>query len=415
MYWRLIYRYIYLPNYPYKMKINKNILLAPSAILAGLALPFSAVQASPLVSIGDQVDVFFTGTSSVSWQSNLFRSDTNEVEDFLLTLSPGFEFDFGRGLSNADFRITTRYDILSYDKSDDWNTETLHIKALGSYQASRLTVNGTVSFDETQTTLQDNVTVGSLVESEITAVNVKGEYVVSPKFSVGSGVSYSDRVYTTQEASYADRESYSIPVDVFYELTPKVDLSLGYQYTTRDVESVTLPSFKSAYETESHFFNIGARGDLLPKLVGSVKVGYRQQDTDYSDATADTDDSGLGIDTSLVWAASPKLAHTLLIARDFGSSGAGARIEESSINYKASYSIDSQWGASANLGYSLREYLDDANDREDVYVSAGLRLNYSPNQYWSFGGGYTYMENDSDLAANSYENHKLDVSASLRY
>lgn len=393
------------------MKINKNLLFVPSTILAGLVAPFSAAQASPLVSIGDQVDVFFTGASNLSWQSNLFRDDVNEVEDFLLTLSPGFDFNFGRGVSNADFRVVTRYDILRYDKSDDWDTETFHIKALGSYQASRLTLNGAVSFDENQTTLQDNVTPGLLVESDTTAANVKGEYVVSPKFSVGSGVSYSEREYTSQAASYADRETYSIPVDVFYELTPKVDLSFGYQYSTSDVEATTTQP--NAYETESHFFNVGARGALLPKLVGSVKVGYRQQNTDYSGAVADKDDSGLGIDTSLVWSQSPKLTHTLLIARDFGSSAVGSRVEESSVNYKTSYRIDSQWGASTNFGYSLREYLE--SSREDIYYSAGARVSYVPNQYWSFSGGYTYMDNDSDVSANSYNNHKLDVSASLRY
>ena len=90
----------------------------------------------------------------------------------------------------------------------------------------------------------------------------------------------------------ADRETYTVPVDIFYELTPKVDLSIGYQYTTSDVGSTeNLVNFGGgptgykigSYDSEGHFFNVGARGNLLPKLSGFFKVGYRTNDSDDSE------------------------------------------------------------------------------------------------------------------------------------
>ena len=395
------------------MKIKKKLLLAPSAlILANFLGCFSAAHASPLVSVGDQLDVFFTGTANMSWQSNIFADETNESEDVVLTLSPGFQFDFGRGVSNADFSVITRYDIISYDKNDDYDTETFHIKALGSYNAARLEVKGSASFDEQQSALRDTSTIarGTLSEYDDTAVNLNGEYELSPKFSFGAGVKYMDRAYSGPLSStYADRETMTLPLDLFYELTPKVDLSVGYQYANSDVSASTS---KNAYETDSHFLSVGARGDLLPKLTGSFKVGYRELKTDNS-TTPDQDDSGLGLDANLTWSATPKLTHVISAARDFGSASVGARIEESSVNLRSSYAITGQWTASTSLGYSLREYMD--QNRDDAYVTAGLRANYSPNQYWNFGCGYSYSDNDSDQANSSFDNHKFDLSASLRY
>ena len=60
------------------MKIKESLLLATLAPLAGL---FTAAQAAPLVSIGDNVDVFFNGSSSLQWQSNVFNDEDDEQDD----------------------------------------------------------------------------------------------------------------------------------------------------------------------------------------------------------------------------------------------------------------------------------------------------------------------------------------------
>ena len=66
------------------------------------------VSAAPLVSIGNNTDVYFNGSSSLRWTSNVFRDEADETEDLTWTLSPGFEVNVGRGLTNADLSIITR-------------------------------------------------------------------------------------------------------------------------------------------------------------------------------------------------------------------------------------------------------------------------------------------------------------------
>lgn len=424
------------------MKYKHSYLF--SLIIASLLMQ-SGAQAAPLVSIGDNTDIYFNGSSSLRWNSNVFRDEDDEKDDLTWILSPGFEINVGRGLTNADLSIITRYDIVRYDDFDDLDTELFHIKAVGSYKSSRLDLNASASFDEEKSNAGDVSITDDLIESDNTAAGLNGEYRFSPKFSFGAGVRYMEKDYKGEyDERLADRESFSVPLDLFYELTPKVDLSVGYTYSHTEVEETLRPTFpfdadpgpgvivanqrfSGDYEQDSHFFNIGARGNLLPKLTGFFRVGYRVRDTDDSTTNAafngtlvgpagetDRDDDGmLGLDADLTWSATPKVTVGLGLSRDFGVGGEGESTENSSVDLNASYSINSNFAASANLGYTLREYSD--GDREDNQYLGGLRLSYSPNQFWRFSTGYTYSENDSDSIDRSYENHMIDLSASLRY
>jgi hypothetical protein len=418
---------------------NKS-LYSLSVIFAGLflqALP-TGVHAAPLVSIGDHADVFFNGSSSLRWASNIFRDKDDEVDDLMWTLSPGFEINLGRGISNADLSIITRYDIVRYEDNGDLDVELFHIRAQGSYRTSRLDLSGSVSFDEEKSNAGDIQFTNDLIESDNIGASLNSEYRFSPKFSFGAAVRYTDKNHIGQfDDRLADRETITLPFDLFYELTPKVDLSMGYTYTTTDVEETLQPTAiplvgleTEAYETESHFFNIGARGNLLPKLTGFFKVGYRMRDSDDSSrrnvflptgatfggplAPTSRDDTGmLGLDADLTWSATPKLTVRLGLSRDFGVGGEGQSTENSSIDLSGSYSINSYLAAIANIGYTLRDYTN--TGREDNQYDAGLRLSYTPNQHWRFSTGYNYSENDSDAADFSYVNHSIELTATLRY
>ena len=399
----------------------KQFLLSP-VFITFVGLPI-AMQAAPLVSIGDSVDVFFNGSSSLEWQSNVFSDETNEVDDFKYTVSPGFEVNVGRGLSNLDLSIITRYDVVRFDEVTDLDNELFHIKAVGSYAGSRLSVNGLVSYDESQSNGQDgnDNQKGKLSASETTAANLNGEYTLSPKFSFGAGVNYNYREY--KESSSADRESYTIPLDIFYELTPKVDLSIGYTYTSTEVFStVSGASGVSGYDKEQHFVNVGARGDLLPKLTGSFKIGFNTMDSDDPstrdgngpEGRSDRDsDSSLGLDASFTYLATAKVNTQLSLNRNFDVAGQGESTEATRVDLSANYSINTQYTATANLGYTLREYVD--TRREDDNYRTGVILSYVPNQYWRFSTGYKYTENSSSDAGQSYEAHVINISASLRY
>lgn len=400
------------------MKYRKPIYFTLiSSLFASLTQLSSA---SPLVSIGDNADLFFNGSSGLQWSSNVFRDDEDEVDDLMWSLSPGFELNLGRGVSNADLSVITRYEIRRYMDLDQLDTELFSIEANGSYRSSRLDLSGSAYFREEKQSSGDENRPGldDLIESDNLGGRIDAEYRFSPKLSFGTGFSYSQKEYNAPfDAFFSDSERYTVPLDVFYELTPKVDLSVGYQYSETDTDGRTINGvlISPSYTNEGHFFNVGARGNLLPKLTGFFKVGYRTQD---SDRPGSDSKSTLGLDGDLTWAATPKLTTSLGFSRDFGVGGEGNSNTTTAVSLSSSYSINSYYAATAFVDYTLRDYF---NGREDNQYRLGARLSYTPNQYWRFGAGYTYSENDSDdpTQANSgirsYVDHTIDISASLRY
>jgi len=417
-----------------------------SVLLCSSALPLNS-NAGPLVSVGDQVDVFFNGSSSLRWTSNVFSDPSDESEDIVKSFTPGFDINVGRGLSDASLGITTRYEILRYDDLKGLDTELFRARANGVYQSTRLDLNGHIAFSENQSATENQAAVGDenqlngLIENETVSGKLAGEYRTSPKFSFGAAVNYTDKVYTNEgkyyENNLADIETVSIPVDVFYELTPKADLSAGYKYETREVGGIAVRAEgddlvlreSTGYETESHFFNIGARGQLMPKLTGFFKVGYSIRESGDSSVVArrrgennvsietrsetNRKDRGLlALDADFSWTVSPKLNVRTKMSRRFGVGSEGDATEISRIRTDVSYSINTDWSASANAGYTNRDY---ENDRVDDQYSLGASLSFRPNQYWFLSSGYNYIENDSNQDGRGFKNHIFTLSASLRY
>ncbi|MEO0508271.1 MAG: outer membrane beta-barrel protein [Verrucomicrobiota bacterium] len=424
--------------------MNRSLsLIITASILAFLNFSHS-LFAAPLVSIGDNADIYFNGSTSLRYDSNVFRNEDGEEEDLIWTISPGFEFDLGRGLSNADFSIITRYDIRRYDDLDGLDTELFSIEAAGSYTGTRLDLSASASFEEEKAATGD-LQIQDLVESDRTSAKIDVEYELSPKLSFGTGIAYAKKDYKTFQEFFADRESYTLPFDIFYELTPKLDLILGYQYRLDKVDgtegritdqfqlmgqNVVETLDTSSYDADNHFFNVGLRGDLLPKLVGSFRAGYRLRDSDDRTLQATTiidgvvqplpptgtldgrSNGSLGIDADLTWLTSPKLTTSVGLSRDFGIGSAGESTERTGFDLILNYAINPNFSTVALASYS---YVDFRSGREDDTYRAGLRLNYVPNEYWSFGTGYNLSDTDSNTVGRSNTSHILDISASLRY
>jgi polysaccharide biosynthesis protein VpsM len=388
----------------------------------------TSVTAAPLVSIGDNTDIFFNGSSSLRWSSNIFRNENNEESDTSWIVSPGFEINVGRGISNADLTVVTRYDVVSYKDNDHLDTELFHIEALGSYKTSRLSVNGSASYDETKINTPENNISDDLVELNTTSVDFDAEYRVSPKFSFSAGYKYSETEYQTYQDSFSDRETTRFPLNVYYELTPKLDLILGYTHSVTDIKGLSrllrpgVTEVYTGYDKDSDFFNVGLRGNILTKLTGYFKIGHRTISAGDSNKlengtivkTYDRDNSGmLGLDANLTWMASSKLLVQLALSRDFGTGGLGEAVETDSANLVGNYSFNAHWSAMANLGYTERDASNIGLENE--LLNGGLRLTYVLNQYWRFSAGYTYSENDSNQAGSDYESDTLDLTAILRY
>ena len=382
------------------MKLLKNRFF-----LALFSITVAALQTNgaPLVTIGDIGTISFTGNSTIKWDSNIFRQETREVSDTVLVFSPGFSAVLGRNVTDLDIGLSTSYNINKYQDKNELDSELLSFRANAAYRTSRLELSANASYVETKSNNELANRQGDLLERELTAFGINGEYTLSPKFSVKAGVNWDEIAYVGDyAASYDDRKYLKLPVDIYYELTPKMDLSVGYVHNQIDVET-------AGQDATSNDFNLGLRGELLPKLVGYFKVGYNQYENDnYS-----RDTTSMSLDSNLTWTVSAKFTHGLNIYRNFDASATGTGTEESKLNWSTSYALNNKVSLSGRAGYSIRDYL--ASEREDKLLTLGLNGTYRINRYWNVNAGYVFSNNDSNRAGSSYDDNIVTFAASLTY
>lgn len=361
-----------------------------------------------MVSLGNNTDIFFNGSAAVIVDDNIALDEAGELDDIIFNFTPGIEVNFGRGQTNADFTILWREDFVRYSEEDRFDADNTTLSASGTYNGPKFSGSASLAFLERQSNTNNVNAPGSLIDQDIFTGSAMGEWVLSPKTSFGGGLKFHDISYQGFSAALIpDRDSFSIPLDFYYAVSPKLDLSVGYQYRDVNIED---QNAVPGNDPEDHRLSVGLRGEFNPKLTGEVKIGL--QERSFSVAGLD-DESGLSAEGELVWEASPKVQLTTTVHSDFGVGGSGGTIEHRGLNFDLNYGLSQLWSFGANLGYRNSDYVQQA--RDDDLTNFGLSLRYVPNEYVTVKAGYDYADNDSSLAGASYSRSRLNITASLRY
>lgn len=365
-------------------------------MLAGIALAGFRAVAAPFLAIGDNAELFLTGNLGLRHDDNVLLTPS-KTDDTIITVAPGLALEFGKdALMSGSF--TYREEFTRYSDTDSLDSELSRVAFRAGYSSGKTKFGVNANYDQLNQNTVDTPANLRAVLSRRDVVNLgaNGEVGVSEKTAVGAGVTYVDTDY--KRAGFVDSSILSVPVDVYYELTPKVDLSAGIRI--RDT------SLAVGADSNDYFYSVGARGAFTPKLSGSVKVGYTVRDFDNGG-----DRSGLGLDSSLTYLVSPKTSLTLGVSNDFGVSGVGATQENLTFSAGVRTAISPDFSVSANLSHRQIDYFS----RKDDYFEGDLGASYTVNEFVSIVGSVTYRENDSRVASGNFTNRVFSIAAQLRY
>lgn len=358
--------------------IARNLLLLGCAGCPAFAAPFLA--------IGDNAELFVTADAIAVYNDNILLASSPEEDDVIFTFRPGFDLQFGKDSLIKGYLVGTAT-LTTYAENNELNNELFGIGGASTYDNERLFLRVNASFNELdQPTIDVTPTASKLVERDVTAAGVNGELTLSEKISVGGGFSYNDIDYN--DAAYTDSTVYTVPVNVYYELTPKVDLSAGIRYSRTDLDLAPGSTDPDKYDTL--YYNVGARGAFTPKLSGSFSVGYTTRE-----ANKDGDDeNSFGTDASLAYAYSEKTQLRLAAGRNFSNASAGgSSYENTQISLSASSAITVDWRLNAAVTYRVLDY--QGVDRTDDYIEGSVGATYLINAHLTAGLSYLYRENTS--------------------
>ncbi len=402
----------------------KKLATSIAAAALALAAQSSSLNAAPLVSIGDTVDIFFKGGISGQYRSNVFNNPRKE-DDYIGIISPGLEVNIGRN-SNANVRIIFREDLYYYNEYASQNVQNANVFVDGVYNSGPLTSSAGFSFvQRQQNTASTAGAAAALATNQVRTDNyrayLKGEYDISPKTFATGAFEFSHIDYTNNQDfgnAYSNNTQYSTPWNVYYRYSPKLGIGLGYRFRYTDVDNnsnATVPTSRNPGDFLDNFVSLAIRGELYPKLTTRLNLGWQNRSFNSQGLSSD---NTLSVLSAFDYTYSPKLVFSAGFNRDFGTGAIGQSTINTGGYISASYDFSDYIAATARFGMINTDYTGVTTGgikRSDDTIRSSFAVTYTPNVYLQFTAAYSYIDNDSNINSSSFMGHTVDLSASLRY
>jgi len=373
------------------MKLSSLLLVV--AGLLGLSSQVLAFE-----KLGSDSELFVTGTAGIQYNDNILLAQSGTKSDTIFDATPGLLAIWGQS-SDVKGQASFTEDFSVYSSNSSLNANLAKFDITNSYDGGVSKVDFDGWFHQLDQATRDVRGANTLIHRDASHAELYGENEVSPKTSVKLGIVYDDTNY--KSAGYTDWRWYEVPLNYYYKVEPKLDLSAGVRYKDNTLGTGGLNS------TE-YYYNVGARGELAPKLTGEFSVGLN---TSKPKGLGTKD--ALGLESNFAYAYSPKTSFTFGANNDFGYSATGGSYKNFGVNGGFNAAVSSELKVGGSLGYSRYTY-STTSQRDDLY-SGQLSATYLVNGYLSLVGTYAYTDDQSNLAGSSFKNNILSFSATFRY
>ena len=370
-----------------------------------------SASAAPLVTIGDQLDVFFKGSVFGRWDSNITYASADKINDYSAVFRVGMEADYGR---NSKFKANVKFyeDLIRYAEEKRFNANLSNVAFKASYEESALRVDANFSFNQryqNSSTTYEAARAGQLVRYDDYAAGFLVSYDFTDKIGAEIGGQWRYMEYQGKWSDiYSDLNIYSVPVSVLYRITEKISAGLSYQYRYNTFSGGQyLPGYGD--KRNDHFGGVTVRGELLPKLTVTAYagVGYRDPNGNMSS------DTTFSFNATIGYALTEKIGLFATGYRDFGNGASRQSIILSSGEFGVNYSVYTNVTLTGSFAFMNSKYQDSIRDDDEYIVRAGI--SYTPNKFFIIGANYRYINNASNIATSCYMQHLVDISVSLKY
>ncbi len=345
------------------------------------------------------------------YDDNIFRTNTNTVDDFITVISPSV--DLRSNWNNHALNLGARADIGRYADNGREDYEDYNLYANGVLDITRRArLSGGLSYSQLHEDRgsPDDANGVNPTEYSLMAANAafrqqfnRLNATVTGNFRQFDYDNVRRANGTIVNNNARDRNEYDIGLRLGYEIVPAYEAFVRVVYNQRDYDqSVDANGFNrdsDGYETVA-----GLRVDLSGTAFGDVYAGYRTQSYDDSRLRRV---SGLTYGAALTWNATALTTAKLSVARE---------VEETTQNNASGYfatvygvSVDHELLRNLLIGGNAAYITNDYKgiSREDDHTEFGLHAKYLWNRYLNLSLGYTRRSRDSSVAGADYDYNRL--------
>jgi polysaccharide biosynthesis protein VpsM len=362
---------------------------------------------------GDQqFRVSLTADVGVRHDDNIFLTNTNEVADTIISVTPGIGLQWGQNsLSHGHLAYREAFNHYQQDTSPN--------VSLGSGEAdfgysgdTGFDVTLTASYQQLYQTNTDVLAAGAtgLFHTDIFSGNGGVEIPIGVKTGMRAGIGYNKTQYEVD--SLTGNSDVSLPLSFFYKITPKTDVSLGYTYSSQKPD-------KPGPDSKDQYLNVGAHGEFTPKLTGSFSVGYETRRVTGSPKL-----DIFAFNGAFAYAITPKTNATLNLSRSFNVGALGSNTTDTVYQLGVTSDLSPQWQLSASLSYLNSNYGDaifrenplaTPVNRTDHTWEGSLVATYIYTQWLTTSASYSLHNNNSTISSVDFTDNVFSLSVGLRY
>lgn len=377
-----------------KNLIFAAVLLAPAAAGAQQNIKFGNLEVNPFVSVQE------------SYDSNIYLSNTQRKSAVINRSAFGVALNENIG-SRYDLKGGYNMELLSYSRETEVNNAAHHNADFGF--TGKMPKSITVTVDDKWKQTTDQAT-SQTIERAKRVENTVGLNVNAPlqgKFGFNLAAQHVYNNYMAAANSALDREEFQAGFDLDYKWQPKTRLFLSYRHGI-------LNYTHTANETNDATFDnveVGATGNIAPKVQGTVKAGMQARNYGNDLGTAKNDATTAQYSAQAMWKPMEKTDVTLLAkrgnvetnygnARFYTSTLTDLTVSREVLKVKVSLGVNYE-----DVRYSEKNAATDSKKRVDDNLGARIGAEYNIQKWLKAECSFNYKDRSSNFDQFEYKDN----------
>lgn len=376
----------------------KPIRIATASLLL-LAL---AGPAHAIVKFNDGHDeLLVTGTAGISYDSNIF-ADANATGDTIYTESLDLDYQRKAGMLGVNGNLGWNFGQFARNSSESYADPHAHAEIT---KATGRTTGSLTLGVQRQNRTEYALNLRTVSWDYNAGLNVK--YPVIERYSISGQLAYDYQDYLNNPSLF-DIRTYTAASDLYYVYTSQRDILGGYRLRVTDTTSST--------RSYDHAFTLGTTGKLLPKLNGTIRLGYQLRQTDRNNNSVSNTYSAFTTSASATWTVTKRFNVTGIASRDFSTLATDTSVDSTSAMLNATFAATARFSLFVGTGAGYLRYLGAAsNGRRDTYATTNLGVNYTLNDHFKITLTGLLYKNWSKFDQADYVRRTISLIVSSRW
>jgi len=365
-----------------------------SLFLSGLAALGSASLFGAAASSG--INAVVTGDVAVNFDDNVTLAN-KKVSDTWFNFAPGISLETDRQNS-----FSANYAWNQFSSHSKLNTGLLGLDGNFGYDDGKGALLAKLGYHETAQNTVDSRLADKLVRKDESTVGLKSKFSPSPLGRIEAALSFNDMKY--KDAGFNSNKVWEVPVEAYYEYSPKLALGAGYRYRSTDLATGTTDS-------KDNYLYFAADGEFAPSLRGKITVGLNERKP-----TRGSKDTSLGFDAQLSYEVTPKTRVTGSLSNDYGVAGTGTNQRNLNFRVGGDSEVESTWTVGASFAYRQMTYITTTGGSDDYYeLEAHVAKKWTDSIKTRAGLTHRFLRAGGVRASGNFDNTVFAVAASVRF